>query len=90
MKNTEEKWLSERYGAEYESYRCRVNRCIPGISDKDALYESGITGTVTAVVMLICAAVTGIGELLYGWLMLAGGILCGVFAWLLLSRYKRK
>lgn len=50
----------------------------------------GITGTVIAAIALIRAAITGTGELLYVWLMLAGGILCGVFAGLLLGRYKRK
>ena len=29
MKNTEEKWLKELYGEEYEEYCRRVNRCIP-------------------------------------------------------------
>ncbi len=27
--NTEEKWLADLYGAEYENYKKRVNRCIP-------------------------------------------------------------
>ena len=27
--NTEEKWLLDLYGAEYEDYKKRVNRCIP-------------------------------------------------------------
>lgn len=43
MKNTEEKWLIERYGSEYESYCRKVNRCIPGIPDRDVLYESDIS-----------------------------------------------
>lgn len=43
IKNTEEKWLSERYGSEYEAYCRRVNRCIPGIPDKYVLYESDIS-----------------------------------------------
>lgn len=43
MKNTEEKWLKEKYGNEYEAYCKRVNRCIPGIPDKDTLYESDIS-----------------------------------------------
>lgn len=43
MKNTEEKWLSERYGSEYEAYCRRVNRCIQGIPDKYVLYESDIS-----------------------------------------------
>ena len=29
LKNTEEKWLTELYGAEYEEYKKSVNRCIP-------------------------------------------------------------
>ncbi|MCR5012787.1 MAG: isoprenylcysteine carboxylmethyltransferase family protein [Lachnospiraceae bacterium] len=29
LKNTEEKWLAKVYGAEYEEYKKRVNRCIP-------------------------------------------------------------
>lgn len=29
MKRTEEKWLLNLYGQEYEDYRKRVNRCIP-------------------------------------------------------------
>lgn len=55
-----------------------------------ALTLGGIAGTVTAAVMLVCAIVTGTGELLYLCLMLAGGILCGLFAWLLFRRYKKK
>lgn len=29
LKNTEEKWLTDLYGAEYEEYKTHVNRCIP-------------------------------------------------------------
>lgn len=29
--NTEEKWLKGMYGAEYDEYCKRVNRCIPGL-----------------------------------------------------------
>ena len=29
LKNTEEKWLLDLYGNEYEEYKKRVNRCIP-------------------------------------------------------------
>lgn len=29
LKNTEEKWLADLYGAEYEEYKKNVNRCIP-------------------------------------------------------------
>ena len=31
IRKTEEKWLAERFGKEYEDYRRRVNRCIPWI-----------------------------------------------------------
>ncbi|MBQ7432092.1 MAG: isoprenylcysteine carboxylmethyltransferase family protein [Lachnospiraceae bacterium] len=43
MKKTEEIWLAERYGDEYVLYCRRVNRCIPGVSYKDAVYESNIS-----------------------------------------------
>ena len=52
-----------------------------------ALTLGGVTGTAITAVMLICATWTETGELLYLWLMLAGGILCGVFAGLLFRRY---
>ena len=29
LKNTEEKWLTDLYGEEYEEYKKRVNRSIP-------------------------------------------------------------
>ena len=29
LKNTEEKWLKNVYGEEYEEYKSKVNRCIP-------------------------------------------------------------
>ena len=29
LMNTEEKWLADLYGAEYEDYKKHVNRCIP-------------------------------------------------------------
>ena len=29
LKNTEEKWLLDLYGTEYEEYKKRVNRCVP-------------------------------------------------------------
>ena len=35
MKNTEEKWLLNKYGIEYEEYCRRVNRCIPFIPEED-------------------------------------------------------
>ena len=31
LKNTEEKWLLDVYGKDYEDYKKRVNRCIPWI-----------------------------------------------------------
>ena len=34
LKNTEEKWLLELYGAEYAEYMKSVNRCIPWIPKK--------------------------------------------------------
>ena len=35
MKATEEKWLRDRYGEEYEAYCRRVNRCIPGFPKRN-------------------------------------------------------
>ena len=35
MKHTEEKWLTERYGAEYQEYCQRTNRCIPRFPRKN-------------------------------------------------------
>ena len=32
--NTEEKWLTDLYGKEYEDYKKQVNRCIPWFSKK--------------------------------------------------------
>lgn len=34
MKKTEEKWLFDAYGEEYEKYCRKVNRCIPSICSK--------------------------------------------------------
>lgn len=53
-----------------------------------ALTLGGILGTAAAAAMLICVAVGAAGDLLYVWLMLAGGILCGLFAGLLFMQYK--
>lgn len=53
-----------------------------------ALTLGGILGTAVAAAMLIFAAIGGAGDLLYIWLMLAGGILCGLFAGLLFKRYR--
>ncbi|MCR4643783.1 MAG: isoprenylcysteine carboxylmethyltransferase family protein, partial [Oscillospiraceae bacterium] len=33
--NTEEKWLTNLYGKEYEDYKKRVNRCIPWFPKRD-------------------------------------------------------
>ncbi len=33
--NTEEKWLINLYGKEYEDYKKRVNRCIPWFPKRD-------------------------------------------------------
>lgn len=35
MKNTEEKWLKDLYGEEYEEYCKKVNRCIPWIPSSE-------------------------------------------------------
>lgn len=35
MKRTEEKWLKNLYGAEYEEYCRKVNRCIPWFPGKE-------------------------------------------------------
>ncbi len=32
--NTEEKWLKDIYGSEYDDYRRRVNRCIPWFPER--------------------------------------------------------
>lgn len=53
-----------------------------------ALTFGGILGTAAAAVMLIFAAMISAGNLLYVWLMLTGGILCGLFAGLLYKQYK--
>ena len=53
-----------------------------------ALTLGGILGTAAAAVMLIFAAIITVGNLLYVWLMLTGGILCGLFAGLLYKQYK--
>ena len=31
LRNTEEKWLYDLYGKEYDEYKKRVNRCFPWI-----------------------------------------------------------
>lgn len=35
MKHTEEKWLKNLYGTEYEAYCKRVNRCLPWLPRRD-------------------------------------------------------
>ena len=179
LKHTEERWLLERFGKEYEDYCSRVNRCIPWIPDKDAVYESDISNArwmvydvlgnagwiayfivlalcfvkkpefmeywgmfgitelavIPALLMFIgiveliserilkldlvlpryrlvrgfgaltlggflgalialCGIVYGLlvtdSDIIYMFILFAGGIFCGVFAWLLYKRYKRK
>ncbi len=41
--NSEEKWLLELYGAEYETYKTKVNRCIPWKPCKDRIYVTEIS-----------------------------------------------
>lgn len=55
-----------------------------------ALTLGGILGAIAAVALLACSKAIGAQDLLYVWLMLIGGILCGMFAGLLFIRYKRK
>ena len=40
--NSEEKWLSDLYGAEYETYKTKVNRCIPWKPCRDRVYKTDI------------------------------------------------
>ena len=48
----------------------------------------GILGTPISAAVLISALISGTGDMLYALLMLAGGILCGLFAGLLFKRYR--
>jgi len=41
--NSEEKWLSDLYGAEYETYKTKVNRCIPWKPCEDRIYVTEIS-----------------------------------------------
>ena len=41
--NSEEKWLLDLYGAEYETYKTKVNRCIPWKPCKDRIYVTEIS-----------------------------------------------
>ena len=43
MKATEEKWLRNLYGHEYDDYCRQVNRCIPWPPGRDLLYETKIS-----------------------------------------------
>jgi protein-S-isoprenylcysteine O-methyltransferase Ste14 len=64
--NSEEKWLSELYGAEYETYKTKVNRCIPWKPCKDRIYVTEISnarwiaydipGNVGWIIYIFCLA----------------------------------
>ncbi|WP_248404005.1 methyltransferase family protein [Butyrivibrio fibrisolvens] len=41
--NSEEKWLLDLYGAEYETYKTKVNRCIPWKPCEDRIYVTDIS-----------------------------------------------
>lgn len=41
--NTEEKWLLDLYGADYEAYKIKVNRCIPWKPAEDRTYVTEIS-----------------------------------------------
>ena len=41
--NSEEKWLLDLYGTEYETYKSKVNRCIPWIPCEDRIYVTEIS-----------------------------------------------
>jgi protein-S-isoprenylcysteine O-methyltransferase Ste14 len=41
--NTEEKWLRDLYGADYEAYKIKVNRCIPWKPAEDRTYVTEIS-----------------------------------------------
>ena len=41
--NSEEKWLSDLYGTEYEIYKTKVNRCIPWKPCEDRIYVTDIS-----------------------------------------------
>lgn len=41
--NSEEKWLLDLYGAEYEIYKTKVNRCIPWKPCEDRIYVTDIS-----------------------------------------------
>ncbi len=41
--NSEEKWLLDLYGADYEAYKIKVNRCIPWKPAEDRIYVTEIS-----------------------------------------------
>lgn len=55
-----------------------------------ALTLGGIAGAAIGAIILICGMFYQVQDLLYIWFMAAGGILCGMFAWLLFRRYRRR
>lgn len=64
--NSEEKWLSDLYGAEYETYKTKVNRCIPWKPCEDRIYVTEISnvrwmaydipGNVGWIIYIVCLA----------------------------------
>ena len=55
-----------------------------------ALSLGGITGAAVALIGIVYALIVGAGEdICYLYIMLAGGVLCAVFAGLCFKRYKK-
>ena len=55
-----------------------------------ALSLGGITGAAVALIGIVYALIVGTGEDIgYLYIMLAGGVLCAVFAGLCFKRYKK-
>lgn len=62
--NSEEKWLLDLYGAEYEIYKTKVNRCIPWKPCEDRIYVTDISnarwmtydipGNVGWIIYIVC------------------------------------
>ncbi len=62
--NSEEKWLLDLYGAEYETYKTKVNRCIPWKPCEDRIYVTEISnvrwmaydipGNVGWIIYIVC------------------------------------
>lgn len=62
--NSEEKWLSHLYGAEYEAYKTKVNRCIPWKPAEDRMCVTEISnarwmaydipGNVGWIIYIVC------------------------------------